>query len=74
MTTCYCRRAEDCTDTGEKETLLNAACVGLLKVGELIMQHSFWEEFREASASPDRVGQLPSIHFRTAKAGRRTKS
>ena len=52
-TTCYCRRAADCTDAVERETLLDAACLGLLKVGELInkverMQHGFWEAFREA--------------------------
>ena len=52
-TTRYCRRAEDCRDAVEKETLLDAACLGLLKAGELInkverMQHGFWEEFRAA--------------------------
>ncbi len=46
----YCHRVADCTDALEKETLLDAACLGLLKVGELInkverMQHGFWEAF-----------------------------
>ena len=46
----YCHLAENCTDPVEKETVLDAACLGLLKVGELInkverMQHGFWEDF-----------------------------
>ena len=49
----YCHLAENCTDPVEKETALDAACLGLLKVGELInkverMQHGFWEEFSAA--------------------------
>ena len=49
-TTRYCHLAENCTDPGEKETVLDAAHLGLLKVGELInkveqMQHGFWEDF-----------------------------
>ena len=49
-TTRYCRVAETCTDPVEKETVLDAACLGLLKVGEFInqverMQHGFWEDF-----------------------------
>jgi len=49
----YCRRAESCTDPEEKETVLDAACLGILKVGELInqverMQHGFWKEFSAA--------------------------
>ena len=52
-TTRYCQRAERCTDPGEKETVLDAACLGILKVGELInrverMQHGFWEDFNAA--------------------------
>ena len=52
-TTRYCRRAERCTDPVEKETVLDAACLGILKVGELInkverMQHGFWEGFNAA--------------------------
>ena len=52
-TTDYCQRAERSTDPDEKETLLDAACLGVLKVGELInrverMQHGFWEEFNAA--------------------------
>lgn len=46
----YCQRAEQCSDPDEKGTLLDAACLGLLKVGELInrverMQHGFWQDF-----------------------------
>ena len=49
----YCHLAENCTDPVEKETVLDAACLGLLKVGELInkverMQHGFWEDFSAA--------------------------
>ena len=49
----YCHLAENCTDPVEKETTLDAACLGLLKVGELInkverMQHGFWEDFSAA--------------------------
>ncbi len=49
----YCQRAEACTDPGEKETVLDAACFSILKVGELInkverMQHGFWEDFSAA--------------------------
>ena len=52
-TTRYCHLAENCTDPGEKETVLDAAHLGLLKVGELInkveqMQHGFWEDFSAA--------------------------
>ena len=52
-TTRYCRCAENCTDPEEKETVLDAACLGILKVGELInqverMQHGFWNEFSAA--------------------------
>ena len=52
-TTRYCRLAENCTDPGEKEIVLDAAHLGLLKVGELInkveqMQHGFWEDFSAA--------------------------
>ena len=52
-TTRYCRRAEGCTDPVDKETVLDAACLGILKVGELInrverMQHGFWEDFNAA--------------------------
>ena len=49
----YCHLAENCTDSVEKETALDAACLGILKVGELInkveqMQHGFWEDFSAA--------------------------
>ena len=49
----YCHLAENCTDPVEKETTLDAACLGLLKVGEFInkverMQHGFWEDFSAA--------------------------
>ena len=52
-TTGYCQRAEQCTEPVERETLLDAACLGVLKVGELInhverMQHGFWKDFRAA--------------------------
>ena len=52
-TTRYCQRAEQCNDPTEKETLLDAACLGILKVGELInrverMQHGFWQDFGAA--------------------------
>ena len=52
-TTRYCLRAEQCADPVEKETLLDAACLGILKIGELInrverMQHGFWQEFSAA--------------------------
>ena len=52
-TTRYCRRAERCPDAVEKETVLDAACLGILKVGEVInrverMQHGFWEDFNAA--------------------------
>ncbi len=52
-TTHYCRRAERCTDPVEKETVLDAACLGILKIGELInrierMQHGFWTDFSAA--------------------------
>ena len=52
-TTCYCQRAQQCTDPAEKEMILDAACLGLLKVGELIakverMQHGFWADFSAA--------------------------
>ena len=49
----YCQRAEKCLDPVEKETIVDAACLGLLKVGELInkverMQHGFGEDFSAA--------------------------
>ena len=49
----YCHLAENCTDPVEKETALDAARLGLLKVGELVnkverMQHGFWEDFSAA--------------------------
>lgn len=49
----YCERAERCADAAEKETILDAACLAILRVGELVtqverMQHGFWEEFRAA--------------------------
>ena len=52
-TTRYCRRAEQCTDPDEKETLRDAASLGILKLGELInrierMQHGFWTDFSAA--------------------------
>ena len=52
-TTRYCQHAEQCTDPAEKETVLDAACLGVLKAGELInrverMQHGFWEDFKAA--------------------------
>ena len=52
-TTRYCQRAEQCADTVEKETVLDAACLGILKIGELInrverMQHGFWQDFSAA--------------------------
>ena len=52
-TTRYCQRAEQCADPIEKETVLDAACLGILKIGELInrverMQHGFWQDFSAA--------------------------
>ena len=52
-TTRYCLHAERCADPAEKETVLDATCLGILKVGELInrverMQHGFWEDFKAA--------------------------
>ena len=49
----YCDRAQQCTDTADKETFLDAACLAVLKVGELInkverMQHGFWQDFQGA--------------------------
>lgn len=49
----YCERAAQCTDPAEKETVLDAACLAILKIGELVnrverMQHGFWEEFNAA--------------------------
>lgn len=46
----YCGVAETRADPVEKEIALDAACLGLLKVGEFInqverMQHGFWEDF-----------------------------
>ncbi|MDE2759373.1 MAG: hypothetical protein OXH90_03620 [Paracoccaceae bacterium] len=46
----YCHLAEQCTDPIEKETVLDAACLCILKIGELInkvekMQHGFWRDF-----------------------------
>lgn len=52
-TTRYCELAEQCPDHIEIEIILDAACLGILKVGELInkverMQHGFWENFSAA--------------------------
>ena len=52
-TTRYCQRAEQCAGPAERETILDAACLGILKVGELInrverMQHGFWRDFSAA--------------------------
>ena len=52
-TTRYCELAEQRTEPVEIETILDAACLGVLKVGELInkverMQHGFWEDFSAA--------------------------
>lgn len=49
----YCHRAESCTDPDERESVLDAASLGILKVGELNnqvepMQHGFWNEFSTA--------------------------
>ena len=49
----YCERAEQCPKPAEKETILDAACLSILKVGELVnkveqMQHGFWEDFSTA--------------------------
>ncbi len=49
----YCERAHECPDPAEKEILLDAACLSILKVGELVnkverMQHGFWEDFSSA--------------------------
>lgn len=46
----YCGHVKTCTDPVERETALDAASLGLLKVGEFInqverMQHGFWEDF-----------------------------
>ena len=46
----YCERAPRCPDPVQKETLLDAACLAILKVGEFVnqvdrMQHGFWEDF-----------------------------
>ena len=46
----YCERAEVYSDEADKETVLDAACLSILKVGELVnkverIQHGFWEEF-----------------------------
>ena len=52
-TTRYCQRAGRCADLAETETVLDAACLGILKIGELInkverMQQGFWEQFSSA--------------------------
>lgn len=49
----YCGVAETCTDPVEKETVLDAASLGLLKIGEFIsqverMQQGFWKDFSAA--------------------------
>ena len=49
----YCERAQEIPDPAEKETVLDAACLSILKIGELVnkverMQHGFWEQFRAA--------------------------
>ena len=49
----YCQRAEQCADPIEKETILDAACLGILKIGELInkverIQNGFWQDFSAA--------------------------
>ncbi len=49
----YCERAQEIRDPAEKETVLDAACLSILKIGELVnkverMQHGFWEQFRAA--------------------------
>ena len=49
----YCERAQEISDPAEKETVLDAACLSILKIGELVnkverMQHGFWEQFRAA--------------------------
>ena len=46
----YCERAQQCAESAEKETTLDAACLAVLKVGELVnkvelMQHGFWEDY-----------------------------
>ena len=50
----YCERAQHCADSGDKETAFDAACLAVLKVGELVnkvelMQHGFWEDYSAAS-------------------------
>ena len=50
----YCERAEQCPNPAEKETVLDAACLSILKVGELVnkierMQHGFWKDFSAAN-------------------------
>ena len=50
----YCERAQHCLDPAEKETVFDAACLAVLKVGELVnkvelMQHGFWEDYSAAS-------------------------
>ena len=49
----YCQRTRACSNHRERETVLDAACFSILKVGELInkverMQHGFWEDFSAA--------------------------
>ncbi|MDE0331153.1 MAG: hypothetical protein OXL41_04730 [Nitrospinae bacterium] len=49
----YCERAGQGLDSIDRETVLDAACLGILKVGEIInrverMQHGFWIDFRAA--------------------------
>ena len=45
-----CERAQQCRESAEKETALDAACLTVLKAGELVnmvelMQHCFWENY-----------------------------
>ena len=46
----YCELAEQCQNPSEKDIILDAACLAVLKVGELVnrvelMQHGFWEDY-----------------------------
>ena len=46
----YSERARQCPDPAENETVLDAACLAVLKVGELVnkvelMQRGFWEDY-----------------------------
>ena len=50
----YCEFAEQCPNPSEKEISLDAACLAVLKVGELVnrvelMQHGFWEDYSAES-------------------------